>query len=83
MFKRPDAEELRDIRMGAWTYERVCEFAEKEDQELSKIVKTSNLPSHPDIDSIHDMVFKMILEFNLSNVDGHENILKQIKTQVK
>lgn len=46
--KRPDREELLSIRNGAWTYEQLVEFAEREDKELSELAKTSPLPKQPD-----------------------------------
>lgn len=46
--KRPDAEELLSIRNGAWTYEQLVEWAEREDAELEEVAKTSLLPHAPD-----------------------------------
>jgi len=46
--KRPDREELLAIRAGAWTYEQIVEWAEKEDAALDDVAKASKLPHHPD-----------------------------------
>ena len=46
--KRPDKDELLAIRNGAWTYERLVVWAEKEDAELEDVAKTSPLPHGPD-----------------------------------
>ncbi|HLG27589.1 MAG TPA: hypothetical protein VI423_07370, partial [Paenisporosarcina sp.] len=62
--KRPDAEELRAIRAGAWTYEMVCDFAEKEDEALNLVMKNSKLRQAPDTDVIQKIVFDMIMKFN-------------------
>ena len=49
LVKRPDREELLAIRHGAWSYEQIVEWAEKEDKELGEIYKTCNvLPKEPD-----------------------------------
>lgn len=64
LVKRPDAEELRAIRKGAWSYTQVCEFAEAEDQALNEVVKVSKLPSAPDSAKIQELVYEMTLEFN-------------------
>lgn len=64
LVKRPDAEELRAIRAGAWTYARVCEFAEAEDIALNDVVKKSKLPASPDLGKIQKIVFDMIMKFN-------------------
>jgi len=61
---RPDAEELRAIRAGAWTYEQIVEFAEKEDVALVEAAKNSKLPKIPDINKIHELVYEMVVEFN-------------------
>jgi len=46
--RRPDAEELLAIRNGAWEYDQLIEWAEKQDAELEELVKTSPLPHSPD-----------------------------------
>jgi predicted nucleotidyltransferase len=47
--KRPDAEELKAIRyFGTWTYSELVEFAEKEDKELTQLMKASKLRNDPD-----------------------------------
>lgn len=46
--KRPDAEELLAIRHGAWTYDQLVEWAEREDAELEVLAKSSLLPHAPD-----------------------------------
>jgi uncharacterized protein len=61
---RPDAEFLLSIRNGAWTYDQIVEFAEKEDNELNEVVKTCTLPKLPPIQKFHDIVHEMIMEFN-------------------
>ena len=48
--RRPDAEELLAIRRGAWTYDQLIEFAEREDAELEAVYREgkSPLPREPD-----------------------------------
>lgn len=64
LVKRPDAEELRAIRAGAWTYEKICEFAEAEDEALNEVVKKSKLPAVPNMQKIQDIIYDMTLEFS-------------------
>jgi len=47
LVRRPDAQELLAIRGGAWTYEYLCEWAQKSLNELEYIDRTSILPSTP------------------------------------
>jgi predicted nucleotidyltransferase len=61
---RPDADFLLSIRNGAWTYEQIAEFAEKEDNELNEVVKSCNLPKLPPIEMFHDLTHEIIMEFN-------------------
>lgn len=61
---RHDAEELRQIRAGKWSYEQIVEYAEREDIALNDVVKASPLPKVPDRQKIHDIVHNMILDFN-------------------
>lgn len=64
LVKRPDAEELLEIRRGAWTYEQIVEFAEREDLALEELVKKCTLPKVPDMNFFDNIVRDMILEFN-------------------
>lgn len=61
---RHDAEELLAIRNGAWSYEEIVEFAEKEDAALDEVVRKSDLPRAPDIKKIHNLIHEMIIDFN-------------------
>ena len=62
--KRPDAEELLAIKNGAWTYEQIVEFTEREDEKLNDLLKICTLPKTPDIHFFDNLVREMILEFN-------------------
>ncbi len=46
--KRPDRGELLAIRNGAWTYEQLIEWAEKQDAELESVYQASTLRHAPD-----------------------------------
>jgi hypothetical protein len=46
--RRPDAQELLEIRHGKWTYEELVAYSDKQDAELNELVKTSGLPKQPD-----------------------------------
>lgn len=48
MVKRPDREELLAIRNGAWTYDQLMEWAERQDAELNELVEKSTLRHSPD-----------------------------------
>jgi predicted nucleotidyltransferase len=59
--KRPDREELLAIRNGAWNYDQLIEFAEKEDKELTTLYQTSNILSKtPDFDYLDRLCIKLI-----------------------
>lgn len=48
--KRPDAEELLNIRNGAWTYEEIIEYAEEIDHEVREVLyRNTPLRKKPDI----------------------------------
>jgi predicted nucleotidyltransferase len=53
--RRPDAEELLAIRNGAWSYEQIVEFAEREDKCLDEVKKNSKLPKVPDRDWLDNL----------------------------
>jgi predicted nucleotidyltransferase len=46
--KRPDREELIAIRNGAWSYDQIVEWADRQDKELDEVMAKSKLPKAPD-----------------------------------
>lgn len=47
LVKRPDAEELKAIRSGAWTYEKLIEWADAQEAEMEELYHKSPLPKEP------------------------------------
>lgn len=58
--KRPDREELLAIRNGAWSYEKLIEFAETEDKSLTEYYKTSPLQHKPDSKFLNKLCMELI-----------------------
>jgi hypothetical protein len=58
--RRPDAEELIAIRNGAWTFEYLCEWFEKQSKEIEEAEKISLLPKAPNHDKIDKLSVKII-----------------------
>jgi hypothetical protein len=61
--RRPDAAELLAIRNGAWSYERLIEFADGIDSELDLLYKTSTLRDKPDHKGISDLYSEICEEY--------------------
>lgn len=59
-----DADELLAIRNGAWTYEQVVEWAEKEDAELEALYRSGKyvIPKEPDREAIDRLCVELIEE---------------------
>jgi uncharacterized protein len=58
--KRPDREELLAIRNGAWTYEQLIEFAEREDKALNDLYNNTNiLPKTPNRDKLDQLCIEL------------------------
>ena len=64
LVRRPDAEELLAIRNGAWTYEQLIEYSDREDAALTELLKTSTLPKRPDMGRIDLVCSELILLMN-------------------
>jgi uncharacterized protein len=61
--KRPDKDELLAIRNGAWTYDQLIEFAEREELELNELYNTSQtLPKVPNKEKLDKLCIEMIEE---------------------
>ena len=62
--KRPDREELLEIRAGVWSYDRIVEYAEKMDDKLAELEKTSHLPHAPNRAWIDSVCQQIVEEFH-------------------
>lgn len=62
--KRPDAKELLEIRNGAWSYEEVEEFADREEKRFEELYKTSPLPKKPDFNRAEALLVELITEYH-------------------
>jgi len=59
--KRPDREELLSIRNGAWSYDQLIEFAEREDVALNELYNTTDvLPKHPDKEKLDQLCIQLV-----------------------
>ena len=62
--KRPDAEELKDIRDGAWTYQQLVDWFEAQHPIVSKLYKECTiLPHHVNEEKLDSLCMEMIEEF--------------------
>jgi len=66
--KRPDAEELLAIRHGAWSYDELIEWADKQDAEMQVLYDTSTLPVQPRTEEI-DLLCQELVEEALQHSD--------------
>jgi hypothetical protein len=59
--KRPDREELLAIRAGAWSYEQLIEFAEKQEHAFVDLYdKCDILPAAPNRDNLNKLCVSCI-----------------------
>lgn len=67
--RRKEAQLLRDIRNGAWTYERLIAFASEYDEKLSEMAKACALiPDKPDRKKLDEVCSNLILHFGESKI---------------
>lgn len=60
LVRRPDAEELKAIRAGAWTYEQLIEWAEGMEASLNEAAKASTLPEDVDHEKINQLCVQIL-----------------------
>lgn len=60
--RRPDDQELLDIRAGAWTYDQLIEWADKQDAEMESLYKDSKLPNKPRLAEIDALCLELVEE---------------------
>ena len=58
--RRPDAAELLAVRDGAWDFDRLMAWAEKEDTELLALGKTSKIRIKPDKEALDDLCCRIV-----------------------
>lgn len=58
-----DVEELKEIRNGAWTFDKVEQYAKDQDEELAKLYLTSKLPKSPDREKLSDLCVEVVDDF--------------------
>ncbi len=61
--KRPDAQELLDIRNGKFDYEELVAYAEELDNELNVLYETSSLPHSPPLEEINNLYIDIVQEY--------------------
>jgi len=60
--RRPDADELLQIRQGAWSYEQLEEYARQIDFSLQEVYDKSTLPYSPDTKASKDLLAHLLSE---------------------
>lgn len=60
---RSDADELLAIRNGAWSYDKIVEYAYQCEKRMDELLKTTKLPSNPDRHFIDKMCQNVIEKY--------------------
>ena len=60
--RKDDRDFLLSIKNGAWNYEQVLEFADRQEKELHEIAKISKLPEKADVEFIDRLCVEIIEE---------------------
>jgi predicted nucleotidyltransferase len=55
-----DAEELKSIRNGAWSYEQIEEYTQKKDKEFDELYKTTGIPRSVDPEKINKICIAVV-----------------------
>jgi predicted nucleotidyltransferase len=61
--KRPDSQELLEIRAGAWSYDRLISWAEKEDLEMNDLMQKSTLPRSANREVLDNLCSELVERF--------------------
>ena len=62
--KHPQADLLREVRKGVWTYDELITWAEKQEQVIRVLAAEKPLPRSPDRDAIDQLVTELIMAFH-------------------
>ena len=58
--KRPDREELLNIKNGGWSYDKVIEYSNEMNKKLDEAYKTTKLPKKVNYDKINELYQKLL-----------------------
>lgn len=58
--KRPDKDELLEIRNGKWTYEQLIDYARKQELILDNLYNTSSIPRAPNRQAINKLCINIV-----------------------
>ncbi len=61
--KRPDREEILAVKNGAWSYDQLIEWAEREEAQLDVLYQTSTLQKEPDRNYLDSLCIEVIEKF--------------------
>jgi hypothetical protein len=71
LVRRPDAEELKAIRFhGAWSYERLVEWARGQDAELTALLPQSKVPRQPNRKEIERVCLELTERYLNQDPEG-------------
>lgn len=62
-----DAEELKEIRKGSWSFDKVEQYAHSKDKELADLYVESKLPKSPEREKISDLCIEIVSKY-LENI---------------
>ena len=65
LVRRPDAAELLSIRQGAWSYDKICAYADEMIAKVQNLTKFA-VPECPNYDTINDIIIDMTKEVLMS-----------------
>ena len=77
--KRPDREELLAIRNGAWTYEKLIDYAESLEAELNALYEKSPLPHSPNDKEIDKLLIDITQDYFTDDDSYKKNCVKWIQ----
>jgi len=60
---RPDREELKSIRNGAWTYDQIIQYAKECEQKVAELYETTKLPKNPDRAFLDQLCYNLVEDY--------------------
>ena len=58
-----DADELRAIRGGAWSYDQLEQYAKDCDKEMGELYTTTTVRDRPDHDAVHELCVDLVGDY--------------------
>lgn len=81
--KRPNRQELLDVRNGLWSPEKLADYAKEQDELLLTLAEKSSLPHSPDMNFLDGLCCEAVFEWDKRHDPGIKSLVTRANSGYK